>query len=323
MSTALAHRPIPQSDWAIMKEQASLLRKTGFLPQHIKTDEQALAIMMKARELDVPATYGLSNIAVIQGKPVANSELMLALIYRDHGDDAIHFTTSDDKECVVTYKRRTAKEYSTFSFSMDDARKAALDKSPTWQKYPKAMLRARCISAVARMAFPDSIAGMYTPEELGGEAHVTADDEVIWQEVVDTPDTQPVQPAQIVDTTTGEILDPWDKPDAQPVPAKMSDEALEQMSQAIRDTETPEQTADLYELYLDDGDMHEDNAEFLKVETQVRFYEFLTAATSKAELDTIGKALKQTGIGTDGLRKEFAKAKARIMEPQESEAVTA
>jgi hypothetical protein len=31
------------------------------------------------------------------------------------------------------------------------------------------MLRARCISAVARMAFPDSIGGMYTAEELGAE----------------------------------------------------------------------------------------------------------------------------------------------------------
>jgi len=40
------------------------------------------------------------------------------------------------------------------------------------------MLRARCISAVARMAFPDVISGVYTPEELGGSVQVI-DDQVV------------------------------------------------------------------------------------------------------------------------------------------------
>jgi hypothetical protein len=42
-----------------------------------------------------------------------------------------------------------------------------------WQKYPDAMLRARCISAAARLAFPDIIGGMYTPEEIGAPVNVT------------------------------------------------------------------------------------------------------------------------------------------------------
>jgi hypothetical protein len=128
-----------------------------------------VALITKGRELGIPPMYALSNIAVIQGKPTANAELMLALIYRDHGDRAITFPESDGQACTIAYKRRSWPEAHTYSFTLDDAKQAGLMSNATWQKYPAAMLRARCVSAVARMAFPDSIAGMHLPEELGAE----------------------------------------------------------------------------------------------------------------------------------------------------------
>lgn len=159
---------ISTSEWAMTKEQAGLLVKTGFLPQAVSTPEKAIAIMLKARELGIPPMYGLSNIAVIQGKPACNAELLLALIYRDHGDDAIQFVEASNTRATISYKRRGWKERQTFSFTSEDARLARLT-GDNWTKYPGAMLRARCISAVARMAYPDSIGGMYTAEELGAQ----------------------------------------------------------------------------------------------------------------------------------------------------------
>lgn len=172
-STELAprqHGSVSQSDWQIIREQAASLVPTGFLPAAIKTPEQAVAIILKGRELGIPPMYALSNIAVIQGKPAANAELMLALIYRDHGDDAIQFVEATSKQAVISYKRRSWRERQTFAFTIEDARTAGLSGG-NWSKYPGAMLRARCISAVARLAFPDSIGGMYTPEELGGSVN--------------------------------------------------------------------------------------------------------------------------------------------------------
>lgn len=168
-----------------------VLITTGFLPTAIKTTEQAVAVMLKGQELRIPPMYALSNIAIIQGKPAASAELMLALIYRDHGDDAIQFVETTASAATISYKRRTWKERRELSFTTADAKAAGL-AGGNWSKYPSAMLRARCISAVARLAFPDTISGMYTPDELGVETNIETGD---------------YRAPQLVDTQTGEILD--------------------------------------------------------------------------------------------------------------------
>lgn len=180
--------------WAIAQQQASMLVKTGFLPTSIKTPEQALAIMMKGRELGVPPMYALSNITVIQGKPTCNAELMLALVRRDHGPNAVRVAESSNDACTVEW--RTWGSVSSYTFTIEDAKRAGLLQNQTWTKYPAAMLRARCISAVCRMAFPESIAGMYTAEELGGPVFV--DESEI--------DTVPTARVVTVDPASGEIM---------------------------------------------------------------------------------------------------------------------
>ena len=162
-----------QGEWQTLAAMAKALVSTGFLPQEIKTAEQAVAIILKGRELNVPPMYALSNIVVIKGKPTCNAELMLALVYRDHGDNAIKVEESTAQRCSITYKRRDWPDRKTYSFTIEDATRAGLVGGMTWKAYPQAMLRARCISATCRMTFPDSIAGMYTPEELGALVQVT------------------------------------------------------------------------------------------------------------------------------------------------------
>jgi hypothetical protein len=169
----------------MLREQATVLVKTHFLPKGVDTPEKAIAIMLKGRELGVPPMYALSNISVINGKPTAGAELMLALIYRDHGDDAVRITESTPSCCTVAYRRKGWPRHETFSFTIDDAERADLLGKDNWRHYPSAMLRARCISAVARLAFPDTIGGLYTPEELGVQVTVNADDAVIDAEVAE------------------------------------------------------------------------------------------------------------------------------------------
>lgn len=191
--------------WKTMLEMADALVKSGMLPSSIKTPQAAVAIMQKGVELRIDPMYALSNIVVIQGKPTANSELMLALIYRDHGDNAIIFTHSDSTQCEISYKRRSWPKHQTHAFTMTDAKQASLLGNQTWQKYPAAMLRARCISAVARMAFPDSIGGLYSPDELGADVDVVDGDVVV---VEQRPrQSQPESLYDGVDIETGEIVD--------------------------------------------------------------------------------------------------------------------
>jgi len=214
MSNELA-TTLDVNQWEIMQQQGKMLVETGFLPEAIKTPQQAIAIMLKGRELGLPAMYALSNIVVIKGKPSANAELMLSLIYRDHGDDAAMWDENATNEKVATllYKRRGWPEYRRYAFTIEDAARAGLTGNATWKQYPGAMLRARCISAVARMAFPDSIGGMYTPEELGqGEIETmpTARRSPISSYVPDDEAAIGIAEAEyavseVIDTETGEL----------------------------------------------------------------------------------------------------------------------
>lgn len=191
------------AQWETICGMADALLQSGLLPAHIKTWQAAAAIVQKGTELGIPPMYALSNVVVIQGKPVANAELMLALVYRDHGDGAVYFEESNANRCILRYKRRGWDAYKETRFTIDDAKTAGLLSNATWQKYPAAMLRARAISAMARLAFPDSIAGMYSPDELGSPV---------------TVDSDGVVNVAAVDTDTGEIR-PQSLPAPQPAAA--------------------------------------------------------------------------------------------------------
>ena len=200
-----------QNEWSLMLDMASALVPTGFLPESIKNPQQAVAIMLKGRELGVPPMYALSNIVIVKGKPTISAEMMLALIYRDHGKRAVRIKTSDDTQCVIEYRLEGWGDTSSYTFSMAQATKAGLTTNPTWNKYPAAMLRARCISAVARMAYPESIAGMYVPGELGEAVTVTDEGEVL-------------SVAEVVDQATGEIEAPRQLPEPLPSPIDQATE---------------------------------------------------------------------------------------------------
>jgi len=81
-----------------------------------------------------------------------------------------------------------------------------------WQRYPKAMLWSRCMSAGARAFMPDVIMGMYTPEELAGGDGVVLDDD---GEVIDvvakdvTPEPEPEAPKSENNGHTPPSERPW------------------------------------------------------------------------------------------------------------------
>lgn len=158
------------SNWKVMREQAEALVMSGLLPREIKKAEQAIAIMIKGHELGIQAMHALSHIHIINGKPTMSAELMLAMIMRHCPTAKINYEQNDDKACRLVASRANI-EKSSFSFSIEDARRAGLLSNPTWTKYPRAMLRSRAVSEMARSMFPDCISGIsYTPEEVGGDA---------------------------------------------------------------------------------------------------------------------------------------------------------
>lgn len=152
-----------------MKEQVDVVLKSGFLPSTIKTAEQALAIAIKGIEVGMPLMQSYSHINIIEGRPSISAEGMNYLIRKNCPRGTINILEMSVQRCVIKASRPGQKELE-YEFSIDDAKKALLLANPSWQKYPKNMLFARCLANVARTMFPDCIGGIsYTPEELGVE----------------------------------------------------------------------------------------------------------------------------------------------------------
>ena len=138
---------------------------SGLMPDAVKTAAAVVVILQKGRELGIPPMQAINGIHVIKGKPTCSSDLMMALIYRDHGDNALRWTETTNESVTLAYQRRGWSEPSRFTWTKADTERAQI-RNENNGKYPGAMLRARCVSAVARMAFNDTIGGMYLPSEI-------------------------------------------------------------------------------------------------------------------------------------------------------------
>lgn len=143
---------------------AKTLCDSGFLPRAIQRPAQALAIILAGQELGLPPMQSLRQIHVVEGKPVLSAELMLSLFKRQ-GGQAKWVESTDDK--AVLFLRHPNGDEHTESFTMQEAQRAGVTGKDNWRKYPKAMLKARCISAGIRAL--GEAAGFYMPEEVGGE----------------------------------------------------------------------------------------------------------------------------------------------------------
>lgn len=158
--------PTDQTITALVKISNYAL-KSKYLPDSIKTIEQAVIITLKGIELGIPPMQAFSQITVINGKPSISAELMISLVYKNIPSAEINFKQNDDKICEIHARRSKENEFNVFRFTIEDANRAGLLQKPVWKQYPASMLRARCISIMCRAIFPDAIAGAsYTPEEL-------------------------------------------------------------------------------------------------------------------------------------------------------------
>ncbi len=154
------------AEWAALKEQGGILLKSGFLPKHIKDENQLLTIMLMGRELEVSPMIALTNISVINGKPCIEAKLMLALVFRKYPTAHYRMVESSSTRAVIELGRPGQKP-SIFTWTIQDAKTAGLTSKDTWNKYPTDMLMARVISRAVRQMYPEVVLNApYTPEEM-------------------------------------------------------------------------------------------------------------------------------------------------------------
>lgn len=131
----------------------------------VKSADDAFVRIITGIELGISPMQALRTIAVVSGKPVMDAALISALCMRHHECVSWRLVESTDKQCTMEAKH-ARNGITRLTYTIEQAAKAGLVGKDNWKKFPAAMLRARCTSSLARIAFPEVVAGVYVPDEL-------------------------------------------------------------------------------------------------------------------------------------------------------------
>lgn len=148
---------------------AARFAKSALIPDALKGKEADVFVTLLAgHELGLPPMAALRGIHVIKGKPILTADTMVALVL---GSGAAEYFAPVPAECDdfrATYetKRRDAPYPIRQTWTLDDAKRAQLMSNDNWSKNPRAMLRARAKSILARDVYPDVLAGCYEEGEV-------------------------------------------------------------------------------------------------------------------------------------------------------------
>jgi hypothetical protein len=199
----------PHEAWMFCESLAN----TPLLPDaYRKQPASVLWAMEYGRALGLDVVTTITTIHVIKGKPSQSADLMLG-----RARTAGHRVRikSERTRCEVRIQRADdPDDENVIEWTLDDAVTAGLctlrdgrpyardsKGEPTpWEKFPRAMLRARAIAECVRSACPEVLHGaIYTPEELGAVVDQEGNPVV----VIERADAPPVEQAvTVVQSTT-------------------------------------------------------------------------------------------------------------------------
>lgn len=170
MTTALATRDtraIEPRDFGEAFRMAEVLFNSRMFPKSCPSPEAAMVILLKGRELGISTVQAMTEIHVIEGKVSLSASLMVGLVLSCGA--AEYFACTESTAETATYVTRRKGDPTgerRMTFAMADAQRAGLMGKDNWKRHPADMLRARAASKLARMVYPDVLAGCYTPDEI-------------------------------------------------------------------------------------------------------------------------------------------------------------
>lgn len=153
MSTALV--PVDQ-----IERMALAVAKSGLFG--VKTPDQAMALMLIAQAEGMHPAIAARDYHVINGRPTLKADAMLARFQTAGGK--VEWSEYTNERVVGTFSHPKGGSV-VVEWTVEMGRKAGLLGNQTWSKYPRQMLRSRCISEGIRTVFPGVVVGSYSEEE--------------------------------------------------------------------------------------------------------------------------------------------------------------
>lgn len=152
---------------------------SGAIPSQIDTPQKLQTIVQTGKELGMSPMVSINSINVIKGRTVIAAAMLGALLkarnieYKYTKD--FETIKNDDGEVTkieteITFwffsKLKNTVDSREFSISWAEMERAGYTSKDNWSKYPKNMMRSRCMSYGIKAYFPEIYAGFYTDEEI-------------------------------------------------------------------------------------------------------------------------------------------------------------
>ena len=149
---------VPLQDITQMAEVAAGSKMFGF-----KNPQEAMAIMLLCQAENLHPAVAMRDYHVIQGRPALKADAMLARFQQAGG--SVQWKDYTDEKVTGVFSHPSGGSLEV-SWSLAQAKSIGIANKDNWKNYPRAMLRARCVSEGIRSVFPGCVVGIYTPEEV-------------------------------------------------------------------------------------------------------------------------------------------------------------
>ena len=147
--------------YADMQRMAVSIARSGLFG--VRTPDQALALMLVSQAEGRHPALAARDYDIIQGRPSKKAEAMMRDFQTAGGK--ITWREMSDTAAIAEFTHPQGGSV-TVKWDMAMAKRAGLADKDMWRKYPRQMLRARCVSEGVRTVFPAATSGMYVPEEV-------------------------------------------------------------------------------------------------------------------------------------------------------------
>jgi hypothetical protein len=235
---------------------SKMLSSSDLAPKDYKGKPENVAVaIMYGYEIGLQPMQAVQNIAVINGRPCVWGDAMLAVIQgRKDCEDITETLENGVATCMI---QRAGKSSVTRDFSIEDAKKAGLwGKQGPWTQYPNRMLQMRARAFAIRDAYADVLRGVQIREEVEDypkkEKDITKKAKVV--EKNETVQERPASEAEAVDAVD--------------VPAALTEEQEERLSNFIELIKAAANAKDLQAIFADAWKFAKDLPEAAKTALQ-------------------------------------------------------
>lgn len=130
-----------------------------------KTKEQIFSLLMLAHAEGVHPMTAMRDFDIIQGRPAKKAEAMHRSFLAAGG--SVVWNKLDDSVADATFNHPQGGS-ARVVWDMARVKQAQIKNEAMYAKYPRQMLRSRCISEGVRTVYPAATSGLYEPGEVKG-----------------------------------------------------------------------------------------------------------------------------------------------------------